>query len=38
MPLEITVDRQVLNAWFDKVDQDINQFAVNAAVVVNGWR
>ena len=36
VPLETSLDRDVLNAWFDKVDQDINQFAVNAAVVVNG--
>lgn len=36
VPLETSLDRQVLNTWFDKVDQDINQFAVNAAVVVNG--
>ena len=36
VPLEITVNPQVLNAWFDKVDQDIDEFAVNAAVVVNG--
>jgi vancomycin resistance protein YoaR len=36
VPLETSLDRQVLNAWFDKVDQDIDQFAVNAAVVVNG--
>lgn len=36
VPLETSIDRQVLNAWFDKVDQDIDQFAVNAAVIVNG--
>ena len=36
VPLEITLNPQVLNAWFDKVDQDIDEFAVNAAVVVNG--
>lgn len=36
VPLETSLDRQVLNAWFDKVDQDIDQFAVNAAVIVDG--
>lgn len=36
VPLATSINHRVLNAWFDQVDRDINQFAVNAAVVVNG--
>jgi vancomycin resistance protein YoaR len=36
IPLRSTLDTATLNAWFDKVDQEINQFAVDATLVVSG--
>lgn len=36
IPLRTSLDQTKLNAWFDKVDADINHPAVNANLVVNG--
>lgn len=36
IPLRSTLNPSVLNRWFDQVDQDINQFAVDAVLVVSG--
>ena len=36
VPLQTTVNLGVLNTWFDKVDADINNPAINAAIVIDG--
>jgi vancomycin resistance protein YoaR len=36
IPLRSTLDTTTLNAWFDKVDTEINQFAIDATLVVSG--
>jgi vancomycin resistance protein YoaR len=36
VPLRTRIDQQVLNSWFDKVDRDIDQPAINAQIVVSG--
>jgi vancomycin resistance protein YoaR len=36
VPLQTTVNLAILDSWFDKVDNDIDNFAINAEVVVNG--
>jgi vancomycin resistance protein YoaR len=36
IPLTTTLDTGKLNAWFDKVDREMNTFAVNAGLVVSG--
>lgn len=36
VPLQTTVNTNVLNSWFDRVDNDIDSFAVNASIVVDG--
>src|SRR5690606_35986690 len=36
VPLRTTVDLAVLDTWCDKVDNDIDDFAINAEIVVNG--
>jgi vancomycin resistance protein YoaR len=36
VPLRTTVDLAILDSWFDKVDNDINNFAVNAEILVDG--
>jgi len=35
IPLKTVLDTNKLNSWFDKVDKDINNFAVNATLVVS---
>ncbi|MDQ3443760.1 MAG: VanW family protein [Chloroflexota bacterium] len=36
VPLRTAVDSRVLNAWFDRVDRDLRQPAVDARIVVEG--
>jgi vancomycin resistance protein YoaR len=36
VPLQTQVDMAILNAWFDRVDSQINNPAVNAQIVVDG--
>ena len=36
IPLRSSVDPAKLDAWFDQVDADINQRAVDASIVING--
>ncbi|MGC4106613.1 MAG: VanW family protein [Thermomicrobiales bacterium] len=36
VPLRTSVDSTRLNAWFDAVDADIDQRAVNASIVIDG--
>ncbi|MBA3379358.1 MAG: VanW family protein [Chloroflexia bacterium] len=36
VPLRTAVDSRVLNAWFDRVDRDLGQPAVDARIVVEG--
>ncbi len=36
VPLRTRLDQRVLNAWFDQVDREIDNPAINAQIVVNG--
>jgi vancomycin resistance protein YoaR len=36
VPLRSQIDQRVLNSWFDSVDRDINDPAINAQIVVEG--
>lgn len=36
IPLRTTIDQHRLDAWFDRVDADINKPAVNAKIVIDG--
>jgi vancomycin resistance protein YoaR len=36
VPLHVSVDRAALNRWFDRVDADIGQSAVDATIQVDG--